>query len=307
MTTFQNPLGSLMPVEKKRELVALLARHEIPLIEDDVYAELHHGPAAPESAKAFDRTGLVLHRSSFSKCLAPGYRVGWTAAGRFARQVERLKLMTSLSGSIPAQAAVAEYLNAGGYDRHLRTLRQTLKLQQDSMSAAICRHFPKGTRLTQPAGGYFLWVELPPHVDALALHQSALQHRITLAPGPLFSARLDFEHCIRLNCGHPWTPQLEHAIATLGRLAAPPGKPVVTCSIGVAVAAAEILGPSRVQQAAQHEGELLQGRYHDLRAVDQRGGQLLRVLVDRLHHALCMLARSGRSRPEAGHRAPAGR
>lgn len=129
MPNFQNPLGSLMPEGKKRELVALLARHGVPLIEDDVYGELHYGPQRPLPAKAFDTQGLVMHCSSFSKSLAPGYRVGWVAAGRFSTAVQRLKLMTTLSAATPSQLALSEYLAQGGYDRHLRQLRRSLGQQ----------------------------------------------------------------------------------------------------------------------------------------------------------------------------------
>jgi DNA-binding transcriptional MocR family regulator len=218
MTTFQNPLGGLMPETKKRDLVELLARHDLPLIEDDVYGELYEGNAAPLPAKAYDRRGLVLHCSSFSKCLAPGYRVGWAAPGRLAREVERLKLMTSLSGSIPVQAALAEYLQEGGYDRHLRSLRQSLQAQRESLFDAVNRHFPDGTRVARPAGGYFLWVELPVEVDAMALHRAALAQRISLAPGPMFSARAEFQHHIRLTCGQHWDGALERATRTLAQL-----------------------------------------------------------------------------------------
>lgn len=218
MTTFQNPLGSLMPEVKKRDLVDLLARHDLPMIEDDVYAELYEGHVAPLPAKAYDRRGMVLHCSSFSKCLAPGYRVGWAAPGRWAREVRRLKLMTSLSGSIPVQAAVAEYLQEGGYDHHLRSLRQSLQAQRTSLFEAVTRHFPAGTRLMRPAGGYFIWVELPVGVDAMALYRAALAQGISVAPGPMFSARAEFQHHIRLTCGTPWDATLERATRTLARL-----------------------------------------------------------------------------------------
>jgi DNA-binding transcriptional MocR family regulator len=218
MTSFQNPLGSLMPEAKKRDLVALLARHDVPLIEDDVYAELYEGKVAPLPAKAFDRRGLVLHCSSFSKCLAPGYRVGWAAPGRLTREVERLKAMTSLSGAFPVQAALAAYLQEGGYDRHLRSLRQSLQAQRDSLFEAVTRSFPDGTRVVRPAGGYFVWVELPSRVDAMALHRSALAQRISLAPGPMFSARAEFQHHICLTCGQPWSEALERAMRQLARL-----------------------------------------------------------------------------------------
>lgn len=219
MTSFQNPLGSLMPPQKKRALVELLALHDVPLIEDDVYGELYFGAQRPALAKRFDSKGLVMHCSSFSKCLAPGFRVGWAAAGRFARQVERLKLTTSLAAAMPSQLALAAYLGQGGYERHLRQLRGALAGQQQHMLAAIAAHFPPGTRVTQPQGGYFLWVELPQAVDALALHGQALAQGISIAPGPMFSAKRAFRHCIRLNYGHAWDARQEAALATLGALA----------------------------------------------------------------------------------------
>jgi DNA-binding transcriptional MocR family regulator len=219
MSSFQNPLGSLMPDEKKRALVELLARHELPLIEDDVYGELYFGAKRPALTKSFDSKGLVMHCSSFSKCLAPGFRIGWAAPGRFARVVERLKLTTSLSAPMPSQLALAEYLGRGGYERHLRQLRTALAAQQQQMLDALSRHFPPGTRVTRPQGGYFLWVAMPDGVDALALHRSALEHGISIAPGPIFSAQRGFRNCIRLNYGHGWDERLEAAMATLGRLA----------------------------------------------------------------------------------------
>ncbi len=218
MTNFQNPLGSLMPDEKKRALVELLTRHEVPLIEDDVYGELYFGSQRPVPAKAFDTKGLVLHCSSFSKCLAPGYRVGWAAPGRYAQAVARLKLTTTLSASVPAQAALADYLAKGGYDRHLRQLRHTLSVQQSAVMQAVVRHFPPGTRATRPSGGYFLWIELPGKVNTLEIHQQALSLGISVAPGPMFSAQRGFTNCLRLNYGHAWDQRAEEALSTLGRL-----------------------------------------------------------------------------------------
>ncbi|MGH8808316.1 MAG: PLP-dependent aminotransferase family protein [Noviherbaspirillum sp.] len=219
MTNFQNPLGSLMPDEKKRALVELLTRHDVALIEDDVYGELYFGSRRPVPAKAFDTKGLVMHCSSFSKCLAPGYRVGWAAPGRYTQTVARHKLITTLSASAPAQAALADYLAKGGYDKHLRQLRHALSVQQAAMLQAVVRHFPPGTRATRPSGGYFLWVELPGEVNALEIHRQALSLGISVAPGPMFSAHRGFTNCLRLNYGHPWDARAEAALMTLGRLA----------------------------------------------------------------------------------------
>ncbi len=220
MTSFQNPLGTTLGEADKQALVELLTQHRVPLIEDDVYSELYFSPRPVKPAKAFDRQGWVMHCGSFSKSLAPGYRVGWTCAGRFAQQVERLKLMTTLSASLPAQAAIADYLQHGGYDRHLRKLRQSLKAQQQQMIAAITRYFPDSCRYKTADGGYFLWLELPPNVDSLKLFHVARSHNISIAPGPIFSARRAFRHCIRLNYGKPWSADIDRAMQTLGRLVA---------------------------------------------------------------------------------------
>lgn len=219
MPNFQNPLGSLMPPQGKRALVDLLARHQVPLIEDDVYGELYFGLSRPPPAKAFDTQGLVMHCSSFSKCLAPGYRVGWVAAGRFAPQVQRLKLMTSLSTAIPSQLALAAYLQTGGFDRHLRQMRLHLEHNANAALRTIARHFPKGTRVTRPQGGYFLWLELPRQCDALLLHRLALQHGISVAPGQMFSADQRFSHHLRLNFGMQDSQALDDALKRLGQLA----------------------------------------------------------------------------------------
>jgi DNA-binding transcriptional MocR family regulator len=218
MTNFQNPLGSTMSEAKKRDLVTLLARHRTPLIEDDVYGELYFDAQRPKPAKAFDHEGWVLHCSSFSKCLAPGYRIGWAAPGRYVRDVARLKLSTSLTASVPAEAALAAFLERGGYDRHLRRLRLALTRQQQAMIAALARHFPAATRITHPRGGYFLWAELPATTDAIDLHRRALAHDISIAPGPIFSSRAGFANFLRLNYGSPWDERAEEAMATLGEL-----------------------------------------------------------------------------------------
>jgi DNA-binding transcriptional MocR family regulator len=218
MSSLQNPLGASMSDDKKRALYELLHQHQVPLIEDDVYAELYFASQPPKPVKSFDRDGLVMHCSSFSKCLAPGYRVGWVAGGRYAEQISRLKLMTTISPSVPAQAALADYLQHGGYDRHLRKLRHALETQQAAMLASAARHFPASTRVTRPSGGYFLWFEFPEQVDSLQLFQLALAQGISLAPGPIFSATRRFGNCARLNYGHPWNAQSEQAMAVLGRI-----------------------------------------------------------------------------------------
>lgn len=219
MPNFQNPMGATMPLEQKKALVELLSRRKVALIEDDVYAELYFGVRRPVPAKSFDGEGWVMHCSSFSKSLAPGYRIGWAAAGRFAAHVERLKLSSTLSVAVPSQMAVLHFLQHGAFDKHLRGLRSVLLAQQQKAVRLVTKHFPPGTRVTQPEGGYFLWAELPESVDALQLHRLALSQNISVAPGHLFSADHRFRHHVRINYGHPDPQQLEPAIKTIGRFA----------------------------------------------------------------------------------------
>lgn len=226
MLNFANPTGSRVSDENKKALLELLRRYDVPLIEDDVYNELYFGPQAPLCSKAEDKTGLVMHVSSFSKCLAPGYRIGWVAAGRYASRIQRQKLSLSLATTVPVQIALAEYLKHGGLENHLRHLRQTLALQEVEMVQAVERHFPTGTKLARPQGGYFLWLELPPHVDTLLLHQQALERGISIAPGPIFSAKREFKNYLRLNFGHPDSQRLDAAMATLGELIAQQSVPI---------------------------------------------------------------------------------
>ena len=160
----------------------------------------------------------MLDCGSFSKSLAPGYRIGWIAAGQFASQVWRQKIMTSVATSVPIQAGIASYLSKGIFERHLRKLRRELLRRQALFAAAMERYMPAQVKWTLPSGGYLLWVELPLGVDAIELHRVALVAGISIAPGPIFSTQQGFRHAIRLNYGHHWTPRTEWALKTLGQL-----------------------------------------------------------------------------------------
>ncbi|RJF91909.1 PLP-dependent aminotransferase family protein [Noviherbaspirillum saxi] len=219
MPNFQNPLGFQMSDEKKRKLVALLTEKNIPVIENDVYGELYYGDAHPSSLKAYDTAGIVLHCASFSKTLTNAYRIGWALPGRYHGQVERLKFLNTLTTATIPQRAIAEFLKNDGYDFHLRRVRKAYAQQANIMVAAVRRFFPKGTTTSRPAGGYVLWVQLPEGVDAMELYHAALERRITVAPGHMFAPGFTYGHCIRLNYSADWSPEIEAAVQTLGKLA----------------------------------------------------------------------------------------
>ncbi|HEX9091371.1 MAG TPA: PLP-dependent aminotransferase family protein, partial [Anaerolineales bacterium] len=160
LSNFNNPLGSCIPDENKQALVELLANHDIPLIEGDVCGELYFSGTRPGVCKAYDRKGLVLLCSSFSKDLVPGYRVGWVAPGRFRSTIEWLKYTTNVATATLPQVAIAQFLASGGYDHHLRSIRRLYAGFVSQLSQAVMRYFPDGTRVTRPNGGIVLWVQL---------------------------------------------------------------------------------------------------------------------------------------------------
>ncbi len=219
--TVSNPLGAIMPEEERERLVKITKRADIPIIEDDVYGELVFDGARPRPLRSFagpSEDNHVVLVSSVSKTLAPGYRVGWIAGGRWHDHIVRLKFSQSLADPPLLGLAIAEFLSSGGYDRHLRRLRTHVSGNLERYRDAITQDFPEGTRVASPRGGFVLWVELPPGVDALALHEQALRRGIVVAPGPLFSARQRFTNFIRISTGAPWSDRIATAMRTLGRL-----------------------------------------------------------------------------------------
>lgn len=218
VNNFNNPLGSCMPDENKKRLVDMLAKKEIPLVEDDIYGELYFGKMRPKTCKSFDKKGLVLHCASFSKSLAPGYRIGWTIPGRFKEKVLRLKRMHTVSTNTLAQIAVADFLSKGRFELHLRHLRKALHTQCLRYTQAACEFFPEDTRLTRPQGGFTLWIEMNKRVNAYKFHKRALKHNIGIAPGQIFSSQGRFENCIRISYGEPYSSRIEQGLQTIGKL-----------------------------------------------------------------------------------------
>ncbi|PKO89795.1 MAG: PLP-dependent aminotransferase family protein [Betaproteobacteria bacterium HGW-Betaproteobacteria-12] len=213
-----NPLGSVMPDDKKRQLAALTAARGIALIEDDIYGDLHFGSQRPWPIKAFDTAGNVMLCSSFSKSLTPALRIGFVAAGRYRSAIALQKTITSGGTNPITQNVLAEYLESTAFERHLRALRRAYEQQVEAMQAAVGRHFPAATRLSQPQGGYVLWVELPEEFDTTQLYERAIAENLAYVPGELFSASGMYRNCLRLNCGNPHTPEIEDAVRRLGRV-----------------------------------------------------------------------------------------
>ncbi|MDC7719117.1 PLP-dependent aminotransferase family protein [Vogesella sp. DC21W] len=214
---FQNPTGALMPDEHKKRLLQLASQYGLTLIEDDVFGDLYYGSERPTPMKAWDRHDQVIYCASFTKSYAPSLRLGWVAAGRHHAALAQLQASSTLTVSPLLQAVLADVLDSGDYQRTSARIRQQLASQMHATADAVMRHFPKGTRIRKPQGGMLLWVECPPQSDTTALLQAALADGISFAPGMAFSAEPRFGHCLRINCGQPFTPALEAAITTLGQ------------------------------------------------------------------------------------------
>jgi DNA-binding transcriptional MocR family regulator len=217
---FSNPLGSCMPRAAKQRLAALSDRYGVPVIEDDIYGDLGFADQRPPLVRAFAAQGRVLSAASFSKTIAPGYRVGWLLAGVWGERAASLKHALSVATASLPQLTIADLLSTGGYDRHLKRVRRHYREQVERMRHAIARYFPTGTRVTDPEGGFLLWVELPAGVDATDVYHRALALGVRVAPGGLFSTGPAYDGYLRLSCGAPWAPAIEQAIRTLGGIVA---------------------------------------------------------------------------------------
>lgn len=215
---YSNPLGFLMPDANKHALVSLLGKHGVTLIEDDVYGDLGFDLRRPTTCVALMPRADIIHCSSFSKTLAPGLRVGWVAAGKHRERIEYLKYVSSIASPTAPQLAVADLLESGRYERYLRDVRGRYANAVARMGDAVMKYFPEGTRVSQPLGGFVLWVELPGKIDSFELARRALKLGVSIAPGPLFSASGKFRNFIRLSCARVWDDRLERALVKLAGL-----------------------------------------------------------------------------------------
>ncbi|MES2107321.1 MAG: PLP-dependent aminotransferase family protein [Bacteroidota bacterium] len=216
--SFSNPLGYCMSNERKKAMVELLAAHQVPLIEDDIYGEMYFGKTRPRTCKSYDKDGLVMLCSSVSKTLAPGYRVGWCIPGRFKVKIINLKLMHTLSSASPTQAAIGHFFETGRYDLHMRNLRKALHTQCLRYTQAIAEYFPKNIKVSRPQGGFVLWIELDKSVDAFDIYKKALAYNISISPGQIYSTDSRFTNFIRISFGIPFDKEIDKCLKILGGL-----------------------------------------------------------------------------------------
>ncbi|MDN3580485.1 PLP-dependent aminotransferase family protein [Mucilaginibacter flavus] len=218
VTNFSNPVGSCMPDHRKKQLVDLVTKRQIPLIEDDIYGEIFFGKSRPRTCKSYDTEGWVLLCSSVSKSIAPGYRVGWCIPGRFKDQIINIKMMHTITSATPTQAAIGHFFETGRYDLHMRNLRKALYTQSLRYAQAVTEYFPPGTKISSPNGGYALWIELDKKVNAFELYQAAIAQNISIAPGQIFSTDARYTNFIRISFGITYDDVVDKSFKLLGEL-----------------------------------------------------------------------------------------
>jgi len=216
--SYNNPFGSCMPDENKKKLVEIITKHNIPLIEDDIYGELYFGKNRPKTCKYYDTKGLVMYCSSLSKSLTPGYRIGWTIPGKFFTQVKQMKRIQNISSPTLTQAAIGHFLKHGRYEYHLKNLRKALHTQSLRYVQAIIKYFPADTKVSRPHGGFILWLELNKKVNAFKLRTEAMKHNVSIVPGKIFSAGNNYSNCIRISFGKPWSNDVDDGLMLLGKI-----------------------------------------------------------------------------------------
>jgi DNA-binding transcriptional MocR family regulator len=220
----QNPTGTIMRDEDKERLVALARKAGAVLMQDDVYGDLAFSQERPSSLCRFGGAGAgrgagLIYVSSFSKTLAPGLRIGWMRAPFLGREIARLKSLSSLAASRPAQLALASFLGGAAYRRHLAGMRASLESRLAEYLGAIEGSLPPGSSYARPAGGCLLWISLPRGVDASRVFEKAAAEDILIAPGELFSANPFFKGHVRVNFGHRLTQARREALARLCEIA----------------------------------------------------------------------------------------
>lgn len=217
-SVFQNPLGFIMPEENKQKIVSLSKKFKFTIIEDDIYSETGFIQKTYRPISAYDNSNNVIYCSSFSKSISPGIRIGWIIPKKYIDICENMKFAESIGGPNLLQASMADFLTEGSYDYFIKHFRKKLANQMYAIKDAIKNYFPKNIKISNPHGGYFLWVELPSHIDSLKLFEEAITQGVSIVPGIAFTTTNRYRNCIRISAGAPVTEKTLTAISILGDL-----------------------------------------------------------------------------------------
>ncbi|MGQ0681106.1 aminotransferase-like domain-containing protein [Bradyrhizobium sp.] len=212
--TVQNPTATIMPEERRREMLRLSEQYGVPIFEDDCYADLTWDGRRPPAIYAMSRSGSVIHIGSFSKSIAPALRVGFIVAP-WEVMSRMLALKTDAGSGALEQMVLAEYC-APHFETHVPKLTRGLRAKLDTLMDALGEQFGTAAEFEAPKGGIFLWVKLPDRVDTLKLYQAALAAGVAINPGPEWSVDKPHSGCrLRLCFASPTHEQIREGVAVL--------------------------------------------------------------------------------------------
>ncbi|MCX6044411.1 MAG: PLP-dependent aminotransferase family protein [Chloroflexi bacterium] len=217
--SFQNPTGLCMSLARRQALLALAERHNFLLVEDDIYAPLAYDQPAPPALKALDRTGMVIHTSSFSKTFMPGLRLGYVVAPPPLHQnLLTMRRATDLCSPPLSQRMMANFLATRGLQKHLRRVLPIYRERRDALLAALQHRMPHTVTWTKPVGGFCCWLTLPRHHALSNLHQLTLQQGWAFAPGDVFLVQPSTNYHLRVCFGNQGVETIRSGIEVLGNL-----------------------------------------------------------------------------------------
>jgi len=214
---FHNPTGTKLSDEQKMMLLHIALRHNVAVVENDIYGDLYFNGQRPGTIKSFDESGLVLTYSSYAKTLAPGIRLGWLSAGKFMERAEQIKFALGSTVSPVYQETVTRLLKGSSYDRHVRSFRMQLAKNAHLAINLLSTHFPEQTLITTPSGGYNLWVKMPAGVDMKFFYDQCEKIGVRFTPGYTFSFSRNFEQYFRLVFADTFSSKRIEAIRQLGQ------------------------------------------------------------------------------------------
>ncbi len=219
--SFATPIGGAIPEESRQRLLQLAEKFDFKIVEDDIYGDLSFGHRIPP-LKQLDKNNRVILCGSFSKSLSRELRLGWVVSSTGQKALMRLKMVNMLALSRYTQQGLSDFLEDGGYDKHIRKQKVLLRQQREQLVDLLSRHWQHlgAIRISQPEGGLTLWVELDPKINVADSYLKARAEGIIITPGNLFTAQLQYQHCLRLSFAHPWNDRRQMALIKLGEILA---------------------------------------------------------------------------------------
>ncbi len=219
VSTFQNPMGVTMSLERRKRLIELAKEYDFLIVEDNPYSELRYSGEPIPPIKHFDDEGRVMYLGTFSKILVPGFRLGWIAAHpHFIRKIEIAKQAVDLCANTLSQVIAWKYVEDGYLDEHIPEIIEFYRPRRDAMLEALEEFMPEGVEWTKPDGGMFIWVVLPEGIDTKLMAEKAISRGVAYVPGEAFFAHREVKNTMRLNFTYVPEETIREGVKRLGEV-----------------------------------------------------------------------------------------